>query len=388
LHCSIDLESPMNIGLLRERREDETRLLVAPSGVERLVRAGHQVLLEHGAGEASHFSDQDYRGAGATIVYAADEVWGRCQMIAKVLAPNPAEVALLRPQQVLVGFLRLAVEPIATLQTLIERQVTALALERIEDRGGQRPVQRAMSEIAGALCGPIAAYYLQSQHGGRGLLLGGAPGIAPAVAAILGAGVLGQAAARSLLGLGAQVILLDRDLEALRRLESDLRARCVTAIAEPSTIAHCVGFADLVLGAVYERGGTAPLLLSADQVRGMKAGSLFIDAAIDQGGCAETSRPSTLAQPVYRSEGVLHYAVPNIPACVGRTSTYALSHAVIDKLLALADDPLRAVATDPGLAAAVATREGACFHEEVAERLHQPRTAPQHLCRSASHGLA
>ena len=360
----------MDIGLLRERRHYETRLLLAPSGVERLVSAGHRVFYESGAGEPSHFSDRDFQMVGATIVYSAEEVWGRSGLIAKVLGPTPDECKLLGQGQILLGFMALPVEPLATLEALLEHQTTSIALELIQDEQGRRPIQRAMSEIAGALCGPIAAHYLQSQHGGRGLLLGGAAGIAPAVAVILGAGILGRTAARSFLGLGAQVILLDQRIEVLQELDYELSRHCVTALSEPATIARFVAFADVVLGAVFQRGGPAPLLLPRHLVKTMKPGSLLLDAVIDQGGCAETSRPSTLTQPTYRAEGVLHYTVPNIPACVGRTSTYALSNAVVERLLALAERPRAALRRDTGLASALATYRGRCLQADLAERLN------------------
>ncbi|HEX9637642.1 MAG TPA: alanine dehydrogenase [Acidobacteriota bacterium] len=361
----------MDIGLLRERRNHETRLLLTPSGVERLTNQGHRVFFESGAGEPSFFSDRDYQAVGATLVYSADEVWGRAEMLAKVLGPTAEECGQLGRGQILLGFLSLAVEPLATLQALVAREVTSIALELIQDEHGRRPVQRAMSEIAGALCGPTAAYYLQSQHGGRGLLLGGIPGIAPAVVVILGAGVLGQAAARSFLGLGAQVILLDQRIEALQAIDGELARHCVTALSEPANLARFVSFADVVLGAVFQRGGPAPLLLSRQLVKSMKPGSLLLDAAIDQGGCAETSRPTTLAEPTYRAEGVLHYSVPNIPASVGRTSSYALNNAVVERLMALAQEPRAALTSDPGLASAVATYAGHCLHADLAERLNR-----------------
>jgi 4-hydroxybutyrate CoA-transferase len=349
----------MNIGIPRDRQPEERRVALTPRGVLQLVQAGHRVYVEEGAGAGCHFPDAEYLAAGGTVVFDEEEPYQRSDLVVKVGSPRGAELARLREGQTLLGFLHLAAAPAETLRTLLDRRITAIGYEVIEDADGRLPVLTAMSEIAGPLSVQVAAHLLESRDGGRGVLLGGAPGIPPAVVVVLGAGTVGTSAARTAIGLGAQVILLDADVERLRRAFEILGRRVTTLVADPPNVERAVGFADALIGAVLIHGRRAPVMVTRAMVSSMKAGSVLVDLSIDQGGCIETSRPTTLTAPTYVAEGVIHYCVPNMTAAVARTAAQALHNAAFPVIQAVAakgaDEALREA---PPLARGVYTHGG------------------------------
>ena len=359
----------MDIGIPLERSTAERRVALTPAGVGRLVNEGHQLWVERSAGLASRFPDEEYRAAGARISYDAEEVYGRADLLLKVAAPTADEYPLLQEDKTLMCFLEPWVAPPEGFRTLLDSRVTAVAMGMIEDRAGGVPIQRAMSEIAGPMSIHVAAHLLESGSGGRGILLGGAPGIARAVVVILGAGVVGTTAARTAVGNGAQVILLDRDVERLRNIGPSLSCRVTTMLADPKNVSRAVGFADVLIGAVQIRGSRTPHLVTETMIRGMKSGSVAIDVSIDQGGCFETSRPTSIPEPTFCYHDVVHFAVPNMCANVARTATYALTHASLPYVVEIASQGLsRACADDRGLIRGVVTTGGRCLHPKVAER--------------------
>jgi len=370
----------VDIGIPRERAADERRVALTPAAVGRIVQAGHRVFVERSAGVGSRFSDEQYGNAGASLSYEAEEVFARADLLLKVQAPSEDEYAMLQEGKALMCFLQPAVAPPDGFRSLVERGVTSVAMELIEDRFGDAPIRHSMSEIAGPLSIQIAARLLESASGGRGILLGGAPGIPPAVVVILGAGVVGRTAAQAAVGNGAQVVVLDRRIERLRSLDEWLPLKVATLLADPHNVARAVRFADVLIGAVMVRGGRTPHLVTEAMVREMKPGAVVIDVSIDEGGCLETSRPTTAHDPTYVWENVLHYAVPNIPANVARTATYALTNACLEYVLSIADNGLdRACAEDAGLCRGVVTARGRCLHRLVAERFGVPFGDPEEL---------
>jgi alanine dehydrogenase len=358
----------MDIGIPLERSKAERRLVLTPAAVQRLVGAGHRVYVERAAGAGARFSDEEYRQAGAELCYAPEEVWGRADLLVKVQAPTPDEYGLLREESLLMCFLTPAVIPAAGFHALLDRRVSAIAMELVEDARGNAPILRAMSELAGPMSIHIAAHLLESASDGRGILLGGAPGIPPATVVILGAGVVGTTAARTAVGCGAHVLLLDRDADRLRAAEATLSHRVTTMIADDYHLARAVQFADVLIGAVMIRGGRTPHLVTEAMIRTMKPGSVAIDVSVDQGGCLETSRPTSIHEPTYRWGHVVHYAVPNMPANVARTATRALTLAALPYVLAIAGQGLGpACRADHGLCRGVVTADGACLVPFVAD---------------------
>lgn len=357
----------MIIGIPKENFKEEKRIGLAPAGVDSLVRAGHTVFVERGAGEGSHFSDQDYIKVGATIVFSAEEVFKRSELIAKVQPLTEAEAELLQEEQILFTFLHLAVAKKTILENLLKKSVTAIGYELIEDSLGL-PVLHAMSEIAGPLAIQVAERYLESSaKGGRGILLGGITGVAPAAVVILGAGVVGTNAAKAALGRGAQVIMIDNDLNRLRRVDSLFTGKLTTVMANPYTITRGVKFADVLIGAVLIKGEKTPHIVTEAMVKEMKPGAVIVDVSIDQGGCIETSRITTLSDPVFIYNDVIHYCVPNMPALVPRTATYGLNNAAINYILSIAENGLSdALLADPGLAKGVCTYRETCTNEAIA----------------------
>lgn len=357
----------MRIGIPKETLREEKRVGLAPASVDALVKAGHTVFIETEAGIGSHFPDQEYVEAGATIVYSAEEVFQRAELIAKVTPLTDVVVDLVQENQIIFSFLHLSVGKKYVIDKLIEKKATAISYELIE-KNDQLPVLQSISEIAGQLSIQIGSKYLKSDvPSGRGILLGGIPGVAPAAVVILGAGVVGFNAARAAYATGAQVIVLDKDLRRLRRIENSLSKNITTVVANPLTIARGVKFADLFIGAVQVKGEKSPHIITEEMVKTMKKGSVIVDVAIDQGGCVETSYPTTLSNPTFVKHNVIHYCVPNIPALVARTASYGLTNASIDYIMNIADNGLsNALLGDQGLSKGVCTYNGSCSNEVIA----------------------
>ncbi|HET8548032.1 MAG TPA: alanine dehydrogenase [Bryobacteraceae bacterium] len=357
----------MIIGVPKEVKDHETRVGLIPAGAAALVEAGHQVLVQAGAGAASSLPDHEYAEAGARIVPTAADAWNKADLVVKVKEPQPSEYALLRPGLVLFTYLHLAPLPELT-QKLIDARVTAIAYETIREHDGSLPLLTPMSEVAGRMAVQVGAQYLEAPNGGRGILLGGIPGVAPANVVIIGGGVVGHNAARMACGLGAHVTIIDRNLERLRQLDDIYNSQVVTLASNLITIRESLRHADLVIGAVLIPGAAAPRVIRRDMIRIMKPGSVLVDVAIDQGGCADTSRPTTHTDPVYWVDSVLHYCVSNMPAAVPHTSTFGLTNATFPYLLQLANKGLgRACEENPAICEGVNTYAGQVVYPAVAE---------------------
>src|SRR5271157_1498028 len=357
----------MVVGVAREIKDHETRVGLVPSGVIALHEAGHEVLVEARAGEGSSISDEEYVRAGARIVDSAAEVWTKADLVAKVKEPQPAEYAFFRPGLVLFTYLHLAPLPELT-DHLLESKVSGVAYETIRETDGSLPLLTPMSEVAGRMSVQVGAQYLEKPNGGRGILLGGVPGVAPANAVILGGGVVGTNAAKMALGLGAHVTIIDRNLNRLRELDDIFNGQVVTLASNALTIRENLKTADLVVGAVLIPGASAPKLVKREMIATMKRGAVVVDVAIDQGGCFETSHATTHTEPTYVVDGVIHYCVSNMPAAVPHTSTLALTNATFPYLLELADHGLEgACARHRGLRQGVNTYNGYVTHRGVAE---------------------
>jgi alanine dehydrogenase len=332
-----------------------------------LKQAGHEIWIESSAGQGSGFSDEEYRKAGAFIAGSRDEVFKRADMIVKVKEPLSSECSLFRPGQVLFTYLHLASLPDLT-KALLESRITAIAYETTVARDGSLPMLKPMSEIAGRMSVQIGAQYLEKTHGGRGVLLGGVPGVEPGKVVVLGAGVVGSSATRMAVGLGAQVTVINLEVERLRSLDDQYQGRIITRAASSTIIEQAVCEADLVIGAVLVPGARAPKLVSQSVLSKMKRGAVVVDVAVDQGGCFETTRPTTHSDPVYVVDGILHYCVANMPGIVPRTSTFALTNATLPYIVRLASDGVdRAIRTDPGLAKGVNLKDGQVTCQGVAE---------------------
>lgn len=357
----------MIIGVPKEIKDMENRVALTPGGAHALVQAGHRVLVERGAGEGSGFTDAEYVQSGAEIVATHADAWNRAEMVLKVKEPLPSEYPLLRPDLLLFTYLHLAAEETLTRQ-LMEKRVTSIAYETVELADGSLPLLTPMSEVAGKMSIQVAAHYLEKTHGGRGKLLGGVPGVRPADVVIIGGGTVGTAAARVALGMGADVTIIEKDLNRLRYLNEILHGSLTTLYSNPYNIAESVKFADVVIGAVLIKGAKAPKLVTREMVRTMTPGSVIVDVAIDQGGCVETIRPTAHTAPTYVIDGVIHYGVTNMPGAVPRTSTYALSNATLPYAQKLADLGFaRAVQSDPALARGVNVYAGEITYPGVAE---------------------
>jgi len=364
----------MIIGIPKEIKDHEYRVSLTPEGAATLRQSGHEVWLEPSAGQGSGFSDDEYRKAGALIARSKNEVFEKADMIVKVKEPLLSECPLFRPGQVLFTYLHLAALPELT-KALLDMKLTAVARETIEAKDGSLPMLKPMSEIAGRMSVQIGAQYLEKTHGGCGLLLGGVPGVAPATVTVLGAGVVGSAAIRIAVGMGAQVRVISLDVEQLRYLDDQYQGRIVTLTSTTAAIEDAVQSADLVIGAVLIPGAKAPKLVSRSLVSRMKPGSVIVDVSVDQGGCVETTRPTTHSDPVYVVDGVVHYCVANMPGIVPRTSTYALTNATLPYLLQLAGDGVeRAIRSDVGLTKGVNLKDGKVTHRGVAEAHGLPFT--------------
>jgi len=373
----------MVVGVPREIKAEENRVALTASGAGALVAHGHTVLVEHAAGHGSSLPDAHYREAGAVLA-DADAVWGRADMILKVKEPLPTEYRHLRPDLVLFTYLHLAANPELT-RVLLERRVRALAYETLQTADGSLPLLAPMSEIAGRLAVQVGAWCLQAQNGGRGVLLSGASGVRPAKIVILGAGIAGASACQVAVGVGAHVSILDIDPGRLRYVHDILGGHVTTVMSNRANIEEEVTGADLVIGAVLITGARAPRLIPRTLVAAMRPGSALVDVAIDQGGCAETSRPTTHTDPIYEAEGVVHYAVTNMPGVVPHTSTLALTNATLSYALAVADQGFTAALRgDPSLRRACNTLDGVVTHPGVAEAAGLPATPPEALLPSPS----
>jgi alanine dehydrogenase len=356
----------MVVGVAREIKDHETRVGLVPSGVIALVEAGHEVLVEAGAGEGSSITDEEYVRAGARIVETAAEVWGKADLVAKVKEPQPAEYGFFRPGLVLFTYLHLAPLPELT-NRLLEAKVSGVAYETIREGEGSLPLLTPMSEVAGRMSVQVGAQYLEKPRGGRGILLGGVPGVAPANVVILGGGVVGTNAAKMALGLGAHVTIIDRNLNRLRELDDIFHGQVVTLASNALTIRENLKTADLVVGAVLIPGASAPRLVKREMIAGMRRGAVVVDVAIDQGGCIETSHATTHSDPVFVVDGVVHYCVSNMPAAVPHTSTFALTNATFPYLLELANHGLEsACERHAALRQGVNTYKGYVTHRGVA----------------------
>jgi alanine dehydrogenase len=357
-------------GVPKEVRDLEMRVGLTPAGVLALTQADHTVYVEKKAGIGAGFRDEDYHRAGATIIYNTAELYGRSDIIAKVTRPTAEEYHLYHPQQIIFSFLHLAVASPDLLQALTEQEITAVAYEMIAEQDGRHPVLLPASEVAGRMAPLVAGHLLRSDQNGPGILLGGIPGVPAAAVVILGGGVLGRNAARVFLGLGAEVVVLDRNVEVLRQLEELMPGRITTMFANTFNVQRAVQFADVLVGAVSVSGSRAPVLVSREMVRGMRDGAVIIDFAIDEGGCVETSRPTTLRDPVYLSEGVIHHCVPNLTAACARTTSYAITNAALPFLLAAGNYGLPAAwQHEPALLSGVNLYRGRLAHAAVAAAL-------------------
>jgi alanine dehydrogenase len=357
----------MNIGIPKEQPSRDRRVALNPAGAQSLVEAGHQVYIEKDAGALARYSNEEYERVGAKVVYNASEVFTRAAMILKVSSPTEEEYGLLTESQIVFSFLHLPVAKKNSVELLLDRKVCAIGYELIEAESGNLPILQVMSEIAGQMAIHIAAHYLESGDG-RGILLGRIPGIAPASVVILGAGTVGRTAARVAIGAGAEVTVFDKDLSRLREFDSLFHHRIATRIANRYNIGRAIQFADVVIGAVLLKAEKAPHLVTEEMVKTMKPRSVILDISIDQGGCIETSRPTTLEDPVFLRHGVIHYCVPNIPASVARTATNGLTNALLPHALEIADQGLEtALHRNRGLRQGVCTYDGACTNTAIAK---------------------
>ncbi len=375
----------MIVGVPREVKQDEYRVAMLPVGVEELTRAGHKVLVERGAGQGSGISDDQYRENGAVIIDATAEVFALADLIVKVKEPQQAEFPLLRRGQVLFTYLHFAASETLT-RSVLETGVTAAAYETLRGKHGDLPCLTPMSEVAGRMSIQEGAKYLERPQEGRGILLGGVPGVPPAHIAILGGGVVGKNAARIAAGFQADVNILDISVDRLRYLDDIMPANVNTLYSDRHNIRDQLMRADLVIGAVLIEGARAPRLVREDDLKMMKPGAVIIDVAIDQGGCVETARPTTHSEPTYIVNGVVHYCVTNMPGAVGRTSTYALCNVTFPYVLQIAQRGLHAAAAlDPGLANAVNMFDGKLTNKAVADTFGIPHVSyePAQAARQA-----
>jgi len=355
------------VGLPKEIKDNEYRVGLTPAGVRALTDAGHQVIVEKNAGEGSGFDDALYQKAGAQIIDSADDVWSRADMIVKVKEPIAPEYPRMRDSQLLFTYLHLAPDRELTDQ-LIKRKVTGIAYETITDRRGGLPLLTPMSEVAGRMAIQVGAHYLEKMAGGRGILLGGVPGVPAARVVIIGGGVVGTNAAKIAVGMGAHVTIIDNNLDRLRELDDIFLSKISTLASSAYMIHDAISTADLIVGAVLVPGAAAPRLVTRSMLKDVPNGAVIVDVAVDQGGCIETTHPTTHSNPTYYVEGVLHYCVANMPGAVPRTSTFALTNATLPYTLKLANQGfLEAISSDSGLKAGVNTFAGHCTYQAVAE---------------------
>lgn len=356
----------MHIGIPRERRPDEHRVGFTPAGVQLLTADGHRCYVEKGAGLGAGFDDTDFERAGAQIVYSGEEAYGRADLVLKVTRPTAAELEWLRPGQTVMAFWHLASASADNLEALQRQKITAIAYETVQADDGSLPVLRPMSQVAGRMCASLAAGLLRNDRGGKGVLLGGVPGVPPAEVVILGAGEVGYNAARAFTGLGASVYVLDRDLTRLDRVVDRL-PQAVTMVSHAFNVAKVARFADVLVGAVLVPGHRTPVIVPAEVVSQMRPRSVVLDVDIDQGGSVETARPTTQRTPTYMEEGVIHYCVPNMTGVLGRTATHALNNATWPLVQLIANLGIEAaIEQSRTLARGVATHQGKVITKSLA----------------------
>lgn len=374
----------MIVGLPKEIKDNEYRVGLTPAGVRALTDAGHKVIVEQSAGEGSGFDDALYQKAGGEIIASADDVWAKGEMIVKVKEPIAPEYPRMREGQLLFTYLHLAPDPKLTSQ-LLERKVTGIAYETITDRRGSLPLLTPMSEVAGRMAIQVGAHYLEKMSGGRGILLGGVPGVPAARVVIIGGGVVGTNAAKIAVGMGAHVTMIDNNLDRLRELDDIFLSKISTLASSAYMIHDAISQADLIVGAVLVPGAAAPRLVTRNMLKDVPNGAVIVDVAVDQGGCIETTHPTTHSDPTYYVEGVLHYCVANMPGAVPRTSTFALTNATLPYALKLANlGFLDAITSDPGLKEGVNTYAGYCTYEAVATAQGLQYTPLDRLLESTS----
>jgi alanine dehydrogenase len=373
----------MKIGVAREIKKDEYRVALTPAGVRELTGHGHELLVETTAGLGSAISDDHYRAAGATVV-AVDEVWSNAEMVLKVKEPLDGEWQRLSPDQILFTYLHLAAAPELT-RGLVESGATCIAYETVETADRRLPLLAPMSEVAGRLSAQVGAYYLMKPFGGRGKLMGGVPGVLPAKVLVLGGGIVGYNAALIAQGMQADVTIFERSVDRMRELDVSLGRTVLLQMSSRHAIEEAIPHADLVIGGVLIPGARAPHLVSREMLSTMKKGSVLVDVAIDQGGCFETSRPTTHSDPTYEVDGVLHYCVANMPGAVPITSTRALTNVTLPYIEAIADrGALGAIAADPALAKGVNVIDGRVTNRPVAEALGLPYTPLEEVVSAAA----
>lgn len=352
----------MNIGIPKERRPFEFRVGLTPAGVQMLIEQGHTCYVEHEAGLAAGFVDQEYESAGARIVYSPHEVFGRADLLLKVARPTLEEINWLRPGTAVAGLLHLTSARQEKIEALLKSQITAIAFEQVSLPDGSMPIRRPLATIGGVMVPQIAARLLQTDAGGKGMLLGGVVGVPPAEVVIVGAGVTGTAATKGFVGMGAHVTVLDTNINALQRLY-DRFPSILTLISNPINLKRVLSYADVLVGAVLVPHQRSPIVITREMVKLMKPRSIIIDMSIDEGGCVETSRPTTHDRPTYIEEGVVHYCVPNVPSVIARTATYAYVNAAFPYIQEIANKGIeRAIQEDPTLEVALMTHQGRTVH--------------------------
>lgn len=366
----------MLIGVPTETKNNEFRVSISPSGVKELVRHGHQVIVQAGAGEGAGFTDEDYTAAGALIVFSAEEIFSRAEMVVKVKEPIPVECEMLKENQILFCYLHLAAAP-RIAEMLIDSNCIAIGYETVTDDQGGLPLLAPMSEVAGRMAVQAGAYCLEKAQGGAGMLLSGVPGVPPSRVVVLGGGVVGTNAAQIAYGMGAEVIVLEKSIKRIREIDHMFRGGVKTVYSTAGLMEEYIESADVVIGAVLVPGAAAPKLIKAATVKNMKRGAVIVDVAIDQGGCAETSKPTTHDDPVYIVDGVVHYCVSNIPGAVPRTATRGLENSTLPYIIALADKGYRAaLREDIHFRNGLIVHRGRITHEVVARELNHAYVPP------------
>jgi len=359
----------MNIGVINESSKIENRAALSPSGVSLLVERGHSVYIQAGAGLKSGYSNEEYSSQGAQIVFTKEEVFGRSDLVLNISPLDDEECQLVKKNQILFGFHHLAVAHKKKVQELLSKKVSMIGYEIVQDDDMTLPFLESLSEIAGQMCLVISGHYLQTSQSGRGIVIGGVVSVPPASAVIVGSGVLARSAIKAMLGAGAHTIALGTRMNRLRELEEMTSGRVITLFASKYNLARMVKVADILIGAVLRPGEKAPVMITKEMVKSMKKGSVIIDLAIDQGGCIETSRPTTLELPTYEEEGVIHYCVPNITSSVSRTSTKVLSNLVTSYVIEIAETGIeRALENNPSLQRGVYLHQGKIVKKKIAER--------------------
>jgi alanine dehydrogenase len=364
----------MNICIPRERRDSEYRVGLTPVGVKLLTQAGHTCFVEFEAGVGSGFSEHDYQQAGGQIVYSGEEIYGRADLLIKVSRPTVQEFEWMRDDSIIMGFLHLAAGKTEKANQLVNKNITAIGYEIIQDDDGSLPVLIPMSQLGGRMVPQVAATLTQNNYGGKGILLGGVPGVPPAEVIIIGGGTAGRAAARNFVGMGASVYVFDPNLEKLRVLDHHFQGKLVTMVSHEFNIEKVCKFADVVVGAVLVPGERPPVVVTREMVKRMRPRSVIIDLSIDQGGCIETSRPTTHSNSIYTEEGVIHYCVPNMSGVLGRTATHVMNNASWPFIKLLAEVGLeKALELNPALKKGIYTHKGEIIHSFLRDSLEGRR---------------